>query len=129
MSFFGSSLVNLVWQRGRKAMVRSGSAMQRVGQLFLCWRSAVGHYRRAPYYLGPGQWCGARPHLGPPTVDHDTTAGTVRIRESTATARRPSVKYGSPVRLWRGVAAVAAWTPGTKPSRATRPPTNRSFST
>ena len=66
-----------------------------------------------------------------PTHGHaqDRTEGAVGVGESTATARRPSVKYGSPVRLWRGALAAAASTPGTKPRRATRSATSRSFST
>ena len=66
-----------------------------------------------------------------PTAHHaqDRTEGAVDVRESTATARRPSVKNASPVRLWRGAVAAAASTPATKPIRATRSATSRSFST
>src|SRR5262245_52873046 len=60
---------------------------------------------------------------------HITDEVAVRVRESTATARSPSVKYGSPVRLRRGAFAGATSTPETKPSRATRRVTSRFSST
>ena len=38
---------------------------------------------------------------------HATKRGVVRLAESRITARLPSVKYGSPVRLRRGECAIA----------------------